>query len=189
MNTTSKLLAAGMAVFVSAFTTSFAEEAPDELKHAIEAEVKDIASWPAIVEAVKHANDAGMTLDDVKAKDKHWVATAGTDDFMESLLHNDAAKSLLDAQKKWPYIAEAFLTDHNGANVAMTQKTSDYWQGDESKFTDCYTGDQGKLHFGNVDFDESSQSYCVHVSLPVLVDGHVGGVLVLSVDLDAFEGM
>lgn len=178
-----------MAAFVCYSSVSYAEEAPDSLKKAIQAEVVEVATWPAIVEAVKHANESGQTLDEVKTADEHWVATAGTDSFMEGLLHNDAAKKLQEAQGKWSYIAEAFLTDHHGANVAMTQKTSDYWQGDESKFTDCFVGETGVLHFGSVDFDESSQSYCVHVSIPVLVDGHVGGVLVLSVDLDAFEGM
>lgn len=165
-----------------------AEQAPEELKAAIKAELVELASWPAIVETVRHGNAAGQSLDSIKAKDKVWIATAGTDAFMQSLMGNDGSKALLEAQSKWAYIAEAFLTDHLGANVAMTQKTSDYWQGDESKFTGCFTGGVGTLHFGEVDFDESSQSYCVHVSIPVLVDGVVGGVLILSVDLDAFEG-
>lgn len=168
---------------------SIAEEAPVELKETIKSEIADIASWPAIVEAVRAAKDAGSSLDEVKAKDTAWIETAGTNAFMDSLMHNEAAKALIGAQEKWDYIAEAFLTDHLGANVAMTQKTSDYWQGDESKFTDCYTGGAGTLHFGQVDFDDSSQSYCVHVSIPVLVDGAASGVLILSVDLDAYEGL
>lgn len=34
--------------------------------------------------------------------------------------------------------SEAFVTDAKGANVAAYPATSDYWQGDEDKFTKAF---------------------------------------------------
>ena len=57
--------------------------------------------------------------------------------------------------------------DNQGANVAMTDKTSDYWQGDEAKFKKSYHNGKGTVFVDEVEFDDSSQAYLVQVSVPV----------------------
>lgn len=46
---------------------------------------------------------------------------------------------------KSPEYAEIFVMDNQGANVAMSDKTSDYWQGDEDKFVRSFAGGEGKV--------------------------------------------
>ncbi|MFT6910604.1 MAG: hypothetical protein ACJAS1_007337 [Oleiphilaceae bacterium] len=49
---------------------------------------------------------------------------------MTLIMQSSAAKRLLELEKSQAYFFEVFLMDNQGANVAMTNKTSDYWQGD-----------------------------------------------------------
>lgn len=77
--------------------------------------------------------------------------------------------------------------DNQGANVAMTNKTSDYWQGDESKFTQSYRGGKGATHIGDVEFDESAQAYLVQVSVPVIESGKAIGAVTIGVNIDELE--
>ncbi len=83
-----------------------------------------------------------------------------------------------------PYFSEIFVMDNQGANVAMSDKTSDYWQGDEAKFKNSYADGQGGLDIGDVKFDDSSQAYLVQVSVPVKDGDAVIGAVTFGIDVD-----
>lgn len=82
---------------------------------------------PVIVEAVKAENAKGKTLDQIKELDAKWMATPGIADYMKVLMDSECGKYLRSLQQSAPYYAEIFVMDNQGANVAMTDKTSDYW--------------------------------------------------------------
>lgn len=180
-------LLAGMLVLALALAAQAGEKAPPEVMALARGELAQLGADPVLVEAVKVENAKGKTLDQIKERDKKWMATAGMDDFMKAIQGNAAAKRLLDIQKSAPYFAEMFLTDNQGANVAMTDKTSDYWQGDEAKFAKCFTGGAGSVFVGDVEFDKSEQAYLAQVSVPVLDDGKAIGVLVIGIDVDKLK--
>jgi hypothetical protein len=74
--------------------------------------------------------------------------------------------------------------DNQGANVCMTDKTSDYWQGDEAKFKNSYNGGKGSIFVDDVEFDDSAQMYVSQVSVPVIDDGKVIGAITFGVDVE-----
>lgn len=163
-----------------------AEDAPP----AVRALVGELQGWganPTLVEAVKAQNAAGKSLEAIKKQDQEWMAVTGVDPFMQSLMSNPAAQELKRLEKSKPYYVEVFLMDNQGANVAMTNKTSDYWQGDEPKFTESFKGGQGAAHLGKVKFDESAQAYLVQVSVPVMDGGAAIGAITIGVNLDELE--
>lgn len=137
---------------------------------------------PVLVKAIKEENAKGKSLDQIQALDKKWMATPGVADFMKAMIDSECGRHLASIKKSAPYFSEIFLTDNQGANVAMTDKTSDYWQGDEAKFIECFKGAAGVLFVDEQTFDKSSQSYLVHVSVPIREGGKAIGVLVLGVD-------
>lgn len=137
-----------------------------------------------IVQAVKAENAKGKTLEQIKATDKTWQETAGVADYMQALMDSECGKYLRKLQRSAPYFAEIFAMDHQGANVCMTDKTSDYWQGDEAKFKESYKGGTGAVHISNVKFDDSTQAYLVQVSVPVKDGNTVIGALTNGVDVD-----
>ncbi|WP_197466328.1 MULTISPECIES: hypothetical protein [unclassified Oleiphilus] len=77
--------------------------------------------------------------------------------------------------------------DNQGANVAMTNKTSDYWQGDEAKWQESFKDGAGAVHIGDVEFDESAQAYLVQVSVPVMDGGTAIGAITIGINLDDLE--
>lgn len=179
------------AILVSAALLAPAFCGAEDVPPAVHKLVPDLQKWGedhVIVEAVAERNAKGDSLDAVKARDKAWIATAGVDDFMRSLLESPVAKHLKALEASKPYFTEVFVMDNQGANVAMTNKTSDYWQGDEAKFTQSYAGGRGEAHVGKVEFDESAQAYLVQISVPVMRDGQAIGAITIGVNLDELEG-
>lgn len=177
-------------VFVNSFvigpvnSLSAAEKAPQKV---VDLAKKTFVKWgtdPVIVKAVKAENNKKKTLEQIKEMDKKWKATPGIVDYMKAIMESGCGKHLKGLQKKMPAIAEIFVMDNQGANVAMTDKTSDYWQGDEAKFIKSFNKGKGGLHISDVEFDDSSQAYLVQISVPVKDGKKVIGAITVGIDVD-----
>ena len=164
-----------------------AEEAPDSLKQ-LAASLRAWGENPILISAVKAQNAESMTLDVIKDRDAVWRKTSGIDNLMKGIMENTAAKELSRLEKSEPYYFKLFLMDNQGANVAMTNKTSDYWQGDEAKFTESFHNGLGAIHISDVEFDESAQAYLVQISVPVMDGSQAIGALTIGVNVDTLEG-
>jgi len=163
------------------------EKAPGKVIDLANTEIVKIGVDPVIVEAVKAENAKNKTMLQIQELDKKWMATPGVDDFMKALMDSECGKQLQTIQKSTAYYAEIFVMDNQGANVAMTDKTSDYWQGDEAKFTESYKGGQGGIHISDVEFDDSTQVYVVKVSVPVKDGDQVIGAVTVGMDIEKIE--
>lgn len=166
---------------------AWAEQAPKKIVDLAGSTLANFGTAPEIVAAVKAQNSQGKTLDDIKAMDEKWKATPGIDDFMKSLMTSDCAKFLKQIQDSAPYYSEIFVMDNQGANVALTDKTSDYWQGDEAKFQKSFNQGKGEVFVDEVEFDESSQAYLVQVSVPVKDGDQVIGAITFGIDVDKVQ--
>ena len=164
--------------------SGWAEEAPQKIKDLAQNQLTAYGKEPVIVEAVKAENAKGKTLDQIKALDAKWMATPGISADMKALMESQCGKFLRDLQKSSPYFLEIFVMDHQGANVALTEKTSDYWQGDEAKFQKSFNGGTGAIFVDAVKFDESTQAYQVQVSVPVMDGDQAIGAITLGIDVD-----
>ena len=69
----------------------------------------------------------------------------------------------------------------------MTNKTSDYWQGDEAKFKNSFNQGKGAIFVDEVEFDDSAQAYLVQVSVPVMDQGKAIGAITFGIDVDQVE--
>ncbi len=163
-----------------------AEELPSEIHDLI----PTLQSWgvdEVLVAAVQAQNAQGLTLDAIKKRDKEWRAVEGLDGAMKDMMNSPAAKRLSQYEQSAAYFFELFLMDNQGANVAMTNKTSDYWQGDEAKWQESFKNGQGAVHVGDVEFDESAQDYLVQISVPVMQGDKAIGAITVGVNLDELE--
>ena len=163
-----------------------AEEAPESVKK-LAPTLQAWGSEAALIDAVKAQNAKGMTLDAIKARDAEWRKVEGLDAEMTAMMESSAAKRMSELEKSQPYFFELFLMDNQGANVAMTNKTSDYWQGDEAKWQESFKGGAGAVHIGEVEFDESAQDYLVQISVPVMEGGSAIGAITIGVNIDDLE--
>lgn len=173
-------------LFVVSSLFAHAEKAPD----AVNDIVPDLQAWgtdPTLIAAVKEQNAQGLTLDGIQARDAEWRKVDGMDAEMTAMMESTAANKLTEFEKTQPYFFEVFLMDNQGANVAMTNKTSDYWQGDEAKWQESFKDGAGAVHIGDVEFDESAQDYLVQVSVPVMDGDAAIGAITIGVNLDDLE--
>lgn len=176
----------GVVGIFSLMTTvsALAEEVPP----AVTALLPVIKKWgedPVLVAAVKEQNAKGATLDQIQKRDKEWMATTGMDDQMKAMMKNSGAQELDKLEATKPYFFESILMDNQGANVSMTNKTSDYWQGDEPKFTNAFK--VGGVDIGKSKFDDSAKAYLIQVSVPVLDGGKAIGALCVGINLDELD--
>ncbi|WP_422027199.1 hypothetical protein [Roseovarius sp.] len=170
--------------------------AADEFSEALSGYYdSQIAAWandPALISAIAEQNAArsGMTQADIDAMDSEWRAQVGAADapVIDPVLNNAAADFLrARVADSGGIITEAFTMDAHGLNVAATAVTSDMWQGDEAKFTKTYAMGPGATHLGDVEFDESTQTYQGQISV-TLTDPATGaavGALTVGVNAEA----
>lgn len=180
-----------MPVFALSLLAALAAPAIDpELLAEVEARVPIIEAWaadPALVDAVREANRHLRSMTEILRIDEEWVATRGVDDFMRSIIEHPAARRLRELREAHPELQEAFVTDRLGANIASTNKTSDFYQGDEDKFREAFNEGKGGVHVGELAKDESIQSFSVPVGVPVLDGEEVVGVLVVTVNVEKLK--
>ena len=171
-----------------------APAAANDFAPAIEAYLEtEIAAWaqdPRLAEAIlaQNATTAGYSQDDIDRLDQTWRAEVGTADsaLIRGVLDHPASSFLRErVDASAGAITEVFVMDARGLNVASSGLTSDYWQGDEEKFTETYPLGPGAVHISEVEFDESTQTYQAQVSLP-LADPATGSVIgAMTVGLNA----
>ena len=176
-----------MSIFFFASLSAWAEQAPRKVVDLAHSDLAILGTAPQIVSAVKAQNQKGMGIAEINAIDEEWKATPGVASFMQALMDSDCAKFLRKIQETTPFYSEIFVMDNQGANVAMTVKTSDYWQGDEAKFKNSFDGGKGTVFVDEVEFDDSSQAYLVQVSVPVMDQGMAIGAITFGIDVDQVE--
>ena len=136
----------------------------------------------AIVKAVKAQNKKGMDLEmGIKITDGAWKGVReGTLPIMDELMANDCAKAANALMGSVDYVVEIFVMDNQGANVCMTAKTGDYWQGDEAKWVKSYNGGIGSVFVDEV--EEDGGKMISQVSVPVISKGMAIGAMTIAVD-------
>ncbi len=146
-----------------------------------------LGSDPMIVDAVKAKNAQNESMDTIKKIDQEWMEAEAPTPFMKSLLDNETSEHLRQLSNAKAYYAEIFVMDNKGALVALTDLTSDYWQGDEKKFTESYADGNGKTFIDEMKYDESTQKNLVQVSVPVKDGNNTIGAITVGIVVDEIE--
>lgn len=145
-----------------------------------EERVKELARSPIIIESVKEQNKQGKSLEEIRKIDLDWI-NGKKDGFAMELMTNRVGTFLYNklSENKSIYV-EAFLCDNQGAVVGEYPKTTDYWQGDEDKFIKSYNNGNGMVFIGPIEFDDSTKTISVQLSVPVVDNGKTIGVLIVG---------
>ena len=161
-------MAMGMFLATGAQMGWAAEKAPQKIVDLANTKLVELGIEPAIIQAVMDENAKGKTLAQIQEKDKTWKNTPGIADYMKALMESECGKYITGVLESEPYYAEIFVMDNQGANVAMTDKTSDYWQGDEGKWKNSYNGGSGGIDVGTEKLDKSTNVVLQQFSVPIV---------------------
>lgn len=155
---------------------------------ALQAEAKKIALWgkdPVLVKAVKEQNAKKISLAEIQAIDKQWMD--GKDTLSAIIAANSCSTYLKQLEKGHPVYDEAFVMDDQGANVCMSDRTSDYWQGDEAKWQKSFNGGKGTIFIDERKYDSSAKAVLVQISVPVMDGDKTIGAITVGVKVDQLK--
>lgn len=179
-----------LSVFCSLFFVSSSSYAIDNTK-VMEVYESKIKSWlhdPIVINALKAQNEkhAALAQADIDKLDGQWRAEDVT--LIDPVLNNALSKYLqtVVSGSEGMY-SEIFVMDNKGLNVGQSAKTSDYWQGDEPKFQETFGKGVDDVHVGEVEFDESSQSYQTQLSVRISDGGTPIGAVTIGINAEILE--
>lgn len=161
----------------------------DGMKAFVDQEVRAKLTDPMVIAAVKGANASGATLapNDILALDGQWRAEIGKESaLIKGVVENPTSALLRDyVDASEGKITEVIIMDAQGLNVAVSDVTSDYWQGDEEKHQKTFGVGPDAIHVSEVEFDESTQSYQAQVSFTIIDPATGAGIGAATIGLNA----
>ena len=176
---------------VLAAQSTIADEFTPALESYLQTNVVEWANDPVIIDALRTANAQTLSYnnDQILQLDQAWRAEVGQSSTptITPILNNPAAEFLRNqVANSGGTISEAFIMDAVGLNAAASSVTSDMWQGDEAKFSATYGVGPGATHVGDVEFDESAQTYLGQDSMAVTdpATGELLGALTVGVNAE-----
>lgn len=146
---------------------------------------------PMLIKAIndQNADHAALTDSDIEHMDQDWRKQAenGGGPLIDRLLSRKASAYLSDKKKKSDdLVSEVFVMDNKGLNVASSDVTSDYMQGDEAKWQKTYGQGAGQLFVDEIEFDDSSDTFQCQVSATVVdpASGKAIGAITFGINVD-----
>ena len=172
---------------------AWAVESTQPMLDYANAQVEQWIAIPMVIAAIKaqNASTSGVDQATIDEMDQTWRAQVESDDrpMIEAVLANPVSQHLmLEVAQSQGRITEVFVMDARGLNVGQSAMTSDYWQGDEAKFTETYAKGDGAVHMGEIELDESTSTYQGQVSLSITdpETGTVIGAVTFGLNAQAF---
>lgn len=158
----------------------------------LESQIRPWISDPAIVVPVlrQNARTVGYSATRIAELDATWQAEVGTSatPMIDSVTQTPLGDFLRDqVDGSAGAITEVFVMDARGLNVATSEVSSDYWQGDEPKHQQTYAVGPDAVHFSEIEYDESTQTYQAQISA-TLTDPETGrpiGAITIGIDADS----
>ena len=187
-------------LFLKRFNEEIYVCAPDAIKlskHEVQtlhnSTIIKIKKWmnnPLIINMVKSQNEKNKLLNqsEILKLDNQWRIEFKSENY--SLIEKISSNSLSQFLKKIKIesnglYSEIFVMDNKGLNIGQSDKTSDYWQGDEAKFQKTFQN-KASIFVDQIEYDESSRKFQVQISFilndPILQTPI--GALTVGVDLE-----
>ena len=184
------LLIAVASLFIAPLAQA-AGEHEDAIREMVDSKFRAWMSDPMMIEAIRAQNraHAGLTQAEIDGLDKRWRAetAAPARPMINEVLGRPASKKLLGYKNEAEGLfTEIFVMDNRGLNVAQSDPTSDYWQGDEAKWKKTFLAGPNAVFIDEVEFDDSTQTYQAQVSVavPDPDTGSVIGAVTIGVNVE-----
>ncbi|MBQ4859616.1 cellulose-binding family II protein [Pseudoalteromonas sp. MMG007] len=150
-------------------------------------QAKVLAAMPNLIEETLISNSSRLDENELLELDTQWQTEVKKEHAKlgKAMLNKALSKKLIAWQSQFNgSVTEIILTDNQGKNVAISKLTTDYWQGDENKFSNVFTLIDD-YYFDNVEYDISTHHFQVQLSIPVFNKhyNHIG-VLIIGIDVE-----
>lgn len=118
-----------------------------------------------------YSADLNLIQSQLDLLDEQWRAADvignDFDPLVRSVLSGDTADELNEFRETFRDHVEVFVTDKYGANVAATNRTSDYYQADEAWWQTAYNNGRGAIFIGQPEADASTRTFAIILAVPI----------------------
>lgn len=191
------LLAGSLATAHAQDAAAVASPPPDPQRLITPAFIAQTRAWlanPIVALAVEaqSARHAGLDQAAIDALDQQWRAEREVDDrpLIAATLSSPLSSYLTRIQAgALGLYTEMFIVDARGLNVGQSAVTSDYWQGDEAKFTQTFDVAPDAVFIDEAEWDEDWQIWRaqLNLSLPSADGRRAIGAATIEVNLTELE--
>jgi len=150
-----------------------------------------MASDSAVLSAVAAGNSryqrvqAETVAARLAEQDKLWATPQGAE-LVREVMDNPASVALRRNLFVDPSFLRITVTDRQGATVAATHKTLDYYQADEEYWQNIFVTGRGAVSLTDILYDDASKHYYIGVGVPVVDSANsLIGTLDALVDVSA----
>jgi len=186
-----RIIVAVILTFFMALNTVVADPVHDELMSLAKSNIQKWINDPVLITKILSQNKAhaSTSQDKIISMDKTWRSEtqSSKSPFIDSIMTSSASDYLRAVKSKNAGLfTEIFVMDNKGMNVAQSDVTSDYWQGDEAKWQKTYSIGSGAIHIGKIKKDESTQKLQAQVSMAITdpSTNHVIGAVTVGINVD-----
>jgi hypothetical protein len=137
-----------------------------------------IAADGELVKAITSKNAVTESGDEIRKRDQDWLKNPSYP-LRKQLTQNACAERLRQIVEADTTVVEAFLMDSRGGLVCATVETSDYFQGDEAKWSKTY-GEGKFVYIDAPALDYSTNTVAIQLSMIVLDGPRKVGALTLT---------
>jgi len=153
-----------------------AQELARSLGLAVGAQVSRVHDWIALSDlrelvvaseaarAPQNEPEFAKFVEDLEAR---WPTLKPEEEPLRGLLQNDVASELHAFRMINPLFAEVFATSTRGELIGSSDKTSDYWQGDEVWWQRAMRQKFRYAYVEGINYDTSAGVYSVDVAVPI----------------------
>lgn len=146
--------------------------------------------------SASYAETSPTTIEaEINRLDEQWrvahSADNNNDPLVRKVLNDPISSELNEYRLAFPENAEVFITDRYGANVGSTNRTSDFFQGDEEWWQAAYNNGRGAVFIGEPAYDESIDNYASIIAIPIYAHAtqEVVGVIRTTLELGALTSI
>jgi hypothetical protein len=121
-----------------------------------------------------------LTIQEIDKKEALWKENSDqSQNFINKILKSNISTKLKRELKKFDFINEAFIFNHQGALLGSIGTSSDFDQSDEAKFSLSKTKSLNVHNISHLYFDESSRTFQTGITIPLFSNNvHIGGLYV-----------
>ena len=174
------------AITIVACTLCFAETKNTDIQPQLQCLAKEVSHFATDPIIIAGVNNYNASPSDPQKLDKLWPSLKPGDAYLDVVIDNPSASAMREWIKRISIQGEGLLMGRNGGLVAATEKTTDFWQGDEDQFLKAVDLPLGEAYLQTELLDESTHLMLIKISTPIFNPRSHQSIGVLVIGFDQF---
>ncbi|MGF1742369.1 transporter substrate-binding domain-containing protein [Vibrio profundum] len=151
--------------------------------------IAKVAESSVLIESISASNKKMDSIDfeEISKLDQTWIEErkSQSGELIQRIMSNKLSSYLREIKTNHPNLyTEIFAMNKHGLNVGQSDITSDYWQGDESKFINTFGLESKEAFIDDIKYDHSTHLFQSQISISVFKENKAIGAITFGVNVE-----